>query len=172
MHTQEMGLLWLPSLLPTLHSEEAPRSPLAHLGAWVPLHSTHAVTPSGCSLHPHRLCPGRLPGQGLWSHGATKVFAGVLFPLHALSPKIQIPYTSFLLIFKQVSKVSVQLHAVIESNSHFPPQHYSLCTVRVLDPHTCMHTCIIYCHIFVLPGCPDHLTWETGPIWAGSCLMA
>lgn len=100
------------------------------------------------ALHPHghplwvlSASPSLVPRESAWE-GAVEPrgHTGALFPLHAFSPNIQILYTSFFLIFKQISKVSVQLPAVIVSNSHFPLQHYCLCTLRMLDPYTaCTH---------------------------------
>lgn len=111
LHTRDVAALTACHPHCSQHSRVG-KPPQVHqyiLGCGSPCTPPTRSPPLGCSLHPHPLCPGNLPGKGQWSHRATLV----LLPLHALSPNIQILYTSFLLIFKKLLKVSVQLPAVI-----------------------------------------------------------
>lgn len=139
--TQEMWLLWLCVTLTAPNTPQwgsPPRSTSTSWGVSPTCTPPTLVTPPWVLTAP---C-----AQGICLAGAVEPWGHNDFLFHALSPisYLLILFFYYFIIFKEISKVSVQLPAVIESKNHFSLQHCSRCTVKMLDPHTaCIHASFI-----------------------------
>lgn len=131
------------------------------------------VGPPALPPHSHPLwvlsaSPTPVPRESAWEGAVEpRCHTGVLFPLHALR------YKYFTLIFfwfsskfqRCLCNSLLSLNPTVIFLCSTTPSAQWGCWTHTLH-HLLSHFCLT-CWCF-----PDHLTWETGPMWSGSCLMS